>query len=413
MKIRKDYLIDRIQYYFLILFPFSIVLFNPSKEFFGFLSITDIFVTISIFLFLLYSGISKIKITTHFILLIVVFVFSFMSLVVNEKYGLFNNIKYQFRWLFYITTFFIVYNYINSKSLFYFKKGIYLSAFFVCIYAILQSLFKELMIPTIFWIHTFPDYINITFRAIGTFDNPLNLCAFLVFPLGIIQYTSNKTKKEKALNILIYATLVFTVSKIAVIIIIVSLLVYFKKYIRFIIYGFLTIVMVLIIYINIPNTAFNQSYIYQRFNNKEVINQSIDTRLYMLQSSLQIIKANPFFGIGYDNFEENYRKLKKSRVNIKLTGSSFTSENFLLDFYLDNGLIPFLIVLFLFFETILLFYYSENEIMIQFTFSIILYVIVGLIMSSRTVPVMYLLFAYLATIFKVQTNEIKTVNNYS
>jgi len=413
MKIRKDYLIDRIEYWFLFLFPFSIVFFNPSKEFLGALSITDIFVVFSMMLFFVYTSIKKVQISSYFLLLITVFVFSFLSLIVNEQLDFIYNLKYQLRWVFYIIVFLIIYSYTNFRSLYYLKRGLFIATFFVCVYSILQTLFKELFIPTIFWIHTFPDYINLTFRAVGTFDNPLNLCAFLAFPLGLLQYTVNKTKKEKVLNFLIYITLISTVSKIAVIIILVSFLVYFKKHIKFIIYGLISVLVIFFIFINISNTSYNKSYIYQRFNDQKTISGSVDTRLHMLGSSLTIIKANPIFGIGYENFEKNYNKLEVDNDNLKLSKSSFTSENFLLDFYLDNGLIPFLIMLFFLGLNMFFYFNTKNVIIEQFSFSILLFTIVGLIMSARTVPLMYLLFSFLAIIFKIQTNEDKTINNYS
>lgn len=413
MKIGKNYLIDRIQYYFLFLFPFSIILFNPSKEFLGFLSITDIFVSFSMGIFLFYLGLEKVKITNRFILLIVLFLFSFLSLIVNERLEFLDTIRYQLRWVLYISVFFIIYNYVNLKSLLYFKRGLFIATFFVCVYAILQSLFKEAMIPTIFWVHNLPDYIVITFRAVGTFDNPLNLCGFLVFPLGLLQFTRIKTKKERTLNILIYLTLVFTVSKIGFIVVLVSLLIYLKKYIKFLVYGSFAIFIAIIVYINIPQSNFYNSYLYQRINSQKVIDQSVDTRLHMLESSFEIIKENPIFGIGYENFEENYLNLNKKEEDLKLSSSSFTSENFLLDFYLDNGFIPFLILVLLFLETILIFYTTKNALVKQFAFSILLFIIVGLVMSARTVPMMYLLFTYLAIIFKIQKHEQSIDSNNS
>ena len=114
MKIRKGLLIDRIQYYFLYLFPFTIIFFSPSKVFFGFLSITDLFVGLSIFVFFIYSELQKIRINNKSILLIVLLVFSFTSLLVNEQFEFIHKIKYQIRWLFYISTFIVVYNYLTA-----------------------------------------------------------------------------------------------------------------------------------------------------------------------------------------------------------------------------------------------------------------------------------------------------------
>ena len=415
MKIKKNYLIDRIEYLFLYFFSFAIILFNPSKEFLGFLSITDLFICFSLIIFCIsfLLKLNKANITSKIILLVMVTFFSTISLLVNEQEHFLYNIKYQLRWIFYITAFVIVYNYITERTLNYFKRGLFAATLFVCIYAILQTMFKRTMIPTIFWVHDFPDYINTTFRAIGTFDNPLNLCGFLVFPLGILQFTRNKTRKEKVLIILIYLSLIFTASKIAFIIIFISLLIYFRKYIKVIVYGSVSTIMILVFFLSLPKSVLNENYIYQRLNNQKSIDGSVNVRIHMLKSSLKMIEENPIFGIGYENFEENYYKIKDNDSPIKLTKTSFTSENFFLDFFLDNGLIPFIIITILLLESVLLFFNTTNDFLKQFTFPLLLFIIIGLIMSARTVPLLYLLFTFLAIISKIQLNAKKTINNYN
>jgi O-antigen ligase len=408
MKIKKEYLKDKIQYYFFLLFPFSIILFNPSKEFLGVLSITDIFVAISIVILFIYLGFNKFLITDRMILLVMLVFFSFISLLVNDQLQFIVKFKYQVRWVFYLGTFILVYNYINKESLKYFKKGLFFATYFVCTYSILQSMFKELFIPTIFWVHDFPDYINITFRAIGTFENPLNLCGFLAFPLGLLQFLKNKTKKEKFLNFLIYVVLILTASKIAFIIILTSLLIYFRKHIKFIVYGSLLLMVSFIVFINLNKSTLESNYIYQRLNNQSLLDGSINTRFHMIGSSLRLIKENPIFGIGYENYKKNYKKLDTTNKNpsIVLSDTSYTAENFILDFYLDNGLMPFLILFILLFEILFLFFSTKNNLIEQFTFPILLFVIVGLIMSARTIPLMYLLFTFLAIIYKLKTLKI-------
>lgn len=413
MKVSKSYLRDRIQYYFLFLFSFTVILFNPSKEFLGVLSITDIFVILSMTILPVHVILNRDRITNRFLLLLFLFIFSFLALLINEQFYFIHKIKYHLRWVLYILMFFIIYNYINLKSLNYFKKGLFYATYIVCIYALLQFFFKKTMIPTIFWIHSMPDYIEITFRAVGTFDNPLNLCGFLAFPLGILQYTQKKTKKEKILNLLIYLTLIVTISKIGFIILFVSLLVYFKKYIKLIIYGFVAVTIMIIGYLNIPDDYLNESYIHQRVNSQKEISQSVNTRLHMIESSLILIKKNPIFGISYENFEKHYVKNIRETNELRLSSTSFTSENFLLDFYLDNGLIPFLIIFLLLLEMVMFFYTTDNYLIMQFTFSIILFIIVGLVMSARIVPLMYLLFTFLAIVYKIKNNEQNVNSNNS
>lgn len=408
MKVRKKYIVDYLQKYFLLFFPFAIALFNPSKEIFGALSITDIFVFISILFFLVYMTVKKTQINYRFFFLILIFCFSFLALIVNETFAFFSTIKYQIRWGLYLSVFYIVYNYTNKKTLNYFIKGLFLITYFVCIYALLQFIFKKSIIPTLFWINYMPDYIEITFRAVGTFDNPLNLCAFLAFPLGILHFNTNKL--DKKLLLLIYATLVVTVSKIGFILLFISFLVFLKKYVKLLIYSFLGFFIVSIIYLNLPQSYLNKSYIYKRLKGDKELRESVDTRIYMIKSSAEILSSNYIFGIGYENFEENYKKLNKKK-NMNLKSSSYTSENFLMDFYLDNGFIPFIIIFTFLIECVLFFFSTNNLLIKQFSFSIILFIVIGLVMSSRTVPVMYLLFTYLAIIYKIKNYEENTFDN--
>lgn len=414
MKIKKETLQTKVQYFVLFFFPFSVVFFNPSKEFLGFLSITDLFVGLSLILFLIYMSIKKVYLPSRFLMLIVLILFSFLSLIINEELQFLSKIKYQIRWIFYLFAFIIIYNLSDRRSINYFKNGLFLATSFVCIYAVLQVLFKSVMIPTIFWIHTFPSYIEITFRAVGTFDNPLNLCGFLVFPLGILQYTSEKSTKEKYLNLLIYLALVATASKIAFLVILISLLIYFKKYIKFLVYGTLALFVAIIVFFSIAKESLNENYIYKRISDKRLMDGSVDTRLYMFGSALEILGNNPIFGIGYENFQENYLKLEDRNTKLKINKTNYTAENFFVDFYLDNGLVPFVILFLIILEVIIFYFYKVNFSM-QFSFSIILFLIIGLVMSARTVPLLYMLFTYIAIIHKDLkiTNEEATINYYS
>ena len=259
------------------------------------------------------------------------------------------------------------------------------------------------MLPTIFWVNNFPDYILISFRTISTFSNPLNLCAFLVFPLGVMQFQKNKTWKNKLLVLLIYLTLILTASKLAVLIIIICLLVYLRKHVKAIVYSsfFLSIALFIVSFSETFQDKLKSSFrIYERLNNSRLFDGSINQRKYILDSSIEMIKDNPIFGIGYGNFREVYLNGYKHE-NASASLSSFTSEFFLVDFYLDNGLFPFIIILSMFLYVFYVGFKSKNLFIKQFSFALFLFFICGFILSTRAITLLFTMFIFFAGIFKL------------
>ena len=121
----------------------------------------------------------------------------------------------------------------------------------------------------------------------------------------------------------------------------------------------------------------------------------------MYESSFVMIKDNFMWGIGNENFKKNFDELTNRDNNYKITNSSYTAENFFLDFYLDYGLIPLIVILTLLVPVVISYYYGFSALK-PLSFSILLYIVVGLIMSARAVPLLYLFFFYLAIFYKKQ-----------
>jgi O-antigen ligase len=408
--VNKEILMKKIEYHFLFYFPLTIVLFSPTKYVFGYVSLTELFIYLHAIIFLFYVSIrGKLVLNSYVALFVAIMLFSFVGFLINNLSDSPASFKYQVRWLNYFLVFLLTINYVKASNLKYLIKGLYLATWLVCIYGIIQTVFLQFMIKTIFWIDNFPSYILQTFRTVSTFSNPLNLCVFLAFPLGILQYRKNKSKSEKILLLLIYVTLILTASKLALLLIILSTLIYFKKYLRAIIYVFSVLGLIGLILISnkrIQEKIENQFWIIERINNVELFRGSIDQRVYVLNSSIKMIRDNPVFGIGYDNFKPVYLGGYK---NIKASSeeTSFTSENFILDFYLDNGLIPVLIMLIFFALIISVFFLVNNPSINQLSFPLVLFICCGLILSARAAPLLYTYFLFLATLLKLQSN-----NNY-
>ncbi len=404
MIVPKQKVLDRIEYNFLYYFPLMVVFFNPSKYFLNFLSLPDLFIYIHSVFFLVYISIKRsFLFNINVFLIFILIVFSFLGMVINNLDNFFQVIKYQVRWVNYFFAFLIVINYINRNTINFLIKGLFLATWVVCLYGIIQTLFLDYMLSTIFWIKSFPDYIKLTFRTVSTFSNPLNLCVFLTFPLGILHIKRDKSKKEKVLLLLINITLLLTASKMAILIILITALVYFRKYLLKIIYAIIFLGSIIVIF-SISDT-FQEKIksnfrLFERLNNQRLLDGSINQRKYMLESSLEMIYDNPIFGIGYENFKKVYENgYKNAKASTSI--SSYTSENFILDFYLDNGLIPVLIILFLVFQLIITLIKSNDPILKQLSFSIILFFFCGLILTTRAVQLLYMMFIFFACFFKI------------
>lgn len=406
MKINKNQFLFLIERQFLVLFPLAVMLFFPSKELMGKFSFPDVFTFVQFFLFVIYIFVkAKIFIRNETIALSLIVVFCFISLIINNADQFIYKSKYILRWVNYFITFLITINYLNKSNYNYFLKGIYVSTFLICAYGILQKLFFDYFFKTIFWIHTFPDYIHLTFRSVSFMDNPLTLCAFLAFSLGTLQFINNKKLIHIVLIIMVFITLYLTASKIALALMILSFLVFLSRFKKFFKYFMFIIIPIILLF------TFNQSAskllksdfsLYDRLTNNSTYSGSVNTRIAMYKASLKMIQENYLWGIGNENFKTTFNNLDENYTNIKVTNSSYTAENFFLDFYLDYGLLPLLLLMTLIFPMVNSYYFGNKNLK-AISFSIVLFIVVGMIMSARAVPLMYMLFFYTAIFYKKQS----------
>ena len=345
----------------------------------------------------------NIFVINEIIILLILILFCVISLFLTNYDDILYKAKYLIRWVNYFLTFVIAYHFFDKSNYKFFMKGIYLMTFLVCLYGILQKLFFDVFFKTIFWIHTFPDYIYLTFRSVSFLDNPLNLCAFLAFPLGTLQFDKEMKRLNVFLVLMIYITIALTASKIAIVLIALSVLVYLSKFKKFFKYLLvITPFMLVTVFSSSLYKTINSKYgLYDRLTNKNTYQASVNTRLLMYESSFVMIKDNFMWGIGNENFKKNFDELTNRDNNYKITNSSYTAENFFLDFYLDYGLIPLIVILTLLVPVVISYYYGFSALK-PLSFSILLYIVVGLIMSARAVPLLYLFFFYLAIFYKKQ-----------
>jgi len=378
--------------------PIAIIFFFPLKSILGEISIVDIFIIINLFIIVIsYKYSFKVN-KIHFYLFLLI-VFSLISFFVN--YLSTENVKYWVRLVEYVFVFYITYFYYNEKVHLYFIKGISIVLIILFVYGILQKLFPQLIIlgqwgPE--WKDNYVLYNKI--RVYSFLDNPLNLVGVLSLFLGYFIYIKHNFKFLFIL--LIYILLLLTGSKIAIGIIGLSLFyliikVFIQKKIKKV-YLFIFISIIVMILLNYKNVT--KTTIYKRYINKEERFESFNQRELVLNSSLKMIRDNPIFGIGAGNFGDIYIKSYKDK-HASSEDSSFTSENMFVDFYLDNGLMPFLIFSYIFFDIILsFFFYKKDKVLKALVFAISFFVIVGFVTNLRSVPTFMFFFYFIAVFYK-------------
>ncbi len=390
---------------FLLFLPILTITFNPTKDLFvGSISLLDIFTFVQIILFVVYLIFNyehPYKISKYFIYLCVLFIFTTISLVINEGGDvnlIISKSKYLIRWFEYITIFTITFTYLNLDNRYFFKFGLYTACLLTTLFAIAQVVFFEQIYPLIYWGKEV-EYVSFTIRAFSFLDNPLNLCAYLAFPLGFIHYEKNKIIKS-ILIILLYVTLIFTASKIALVLVFVSLFFLFKSN-RLVLVSLSFFLISIFSYILFFDNELKQNlFLIERLTNQDTVNESSFQRIYVIESSLQMIFDNLILGIGNENFKKVYINERYIHPLASTESWSFTAENFFLDFYLDNGLIPFVIIV-IFFINCFTLKKSNNTDIKSIVISVFFYLIVAMIMSARTVSLLYCLFTFFAIQLKL------------
>jgi len=373
--------------------PVLIILFFPLKSILGEISILDVFIFIvfisSMFSFKIYK--------IHFYLFIII-IFSLISSFVN--FNKIENIKYWVRLVEYICVFYITYFYYDEETHVYFNKGILIILISLIFYGIIQKIFPQLINIGNWGPEWKENYIIFNkVRVYSFLDNPLNLVGVLSLFLGY--YISNNNRNKFILIVLIYIVLFLTGSKIAIAIILLSITYFiFNIIIKNSINKVYFFVLILTVGIMLLNyKRIKETTVYKRYVNKVERYDSVNQRELVLNSSIEMIKDNPIFGIGAGNFGEIYPFYKKKRASNE--ESSFTSENMFVDFYLDNGLIPFIIFIYIIIEVFLSYFvYKKEKVLKRLIRAIFFFILVGFVTNLRSVPTFMLFFYFIAIFYK-------------
>jgi len=420
----------------------SILLFFPSKTILGLLSTVEIALVFSIIALYLQKSTIKIIIPNyHFLLFVGVLIFSSLSFIVKKSS--FENISYLLRLFEYL--FFMIFFYwlTNKRILNTIKYALLSSLWLLLFWALLQILIPE-SINYFDWGPVWKSkYVESNFiRIFSLLDNPLNLLGYLAIILGVIHYI--ELRYRYLYIVVVYFIIILTASKMGFILILLSLITLFIIHFRnnsvksrlvgvlFLLLSITVLVFVLkysnsILYRRVVNDVNNTESskrvminntdsLKKASLNKQVIvyqdsslikEDAIETggnsqRKFVLMSSIKMLRNNWFWGIGAGNFDKVYNNGYKY-PNASDEVSSFTAENYFLDFYLDNGLIPLMLILILFASIIARGYKSKSLWNKGMALALVYFIVVGLVTNLRVAPVNLLLFSLIGIFVKLSS----------
>jgi hypothetical protein len=113
-----------------------------QSTFFGYVSLTELFIYLHAIIFLFYVSIrGKLVLNSYVALFVAIMLFSFVGFLINNLSDSPASFKYQVRWLNYFLVFLLTINYVKASNLKYLIKGLYLATWLVCIYGIIQTVF--------------------------------------------------------------------------------------------------------------------------------------------------------------------------------------------------------------------------------------------------------------------------------
>ena len=192
-------------------------------------------------------------------------------------------------------------------------------------------------------------------RPYATFSHPNVLAAFLIITLlYLFLLFTNKERIYLLVGIIFgTASLFLTLSRSAIFLWIVYLIVLFgssfvKKYKnRFSNRKFLVGAIVVLVLVVSSSFVFQNSFLWQRFSLTKLSDESLVQREQLINQSFLMIKENPLFGVGLNNFFNN---LNFSNTQLEITLIQPVHNIFLL-IASETGLIGFVFFAYLFYKT--------------------------------------------------------------
>ncbi len=386
----------------------SAILFSPSKTILGLVSSVEIAILIVLSLIAYKSKSIKWEYPDfRLLLLAVAIVFSFLSFLIKKSS--IEDISYIIRQIEYLIIAYLFYSFAGRETLSAIKKAFIISLLLLFIWSVLQITFPSII--TIFnWGPQWKDmYVKgDIIRVFSLLDNPLSFLGVLVVILGLFQFIQIKFKLIY-LSI-IYLMIISTASKIGFIIVILSMIIQLiislksnYKVKKPVIIGVFAIALSAIVLL----IVLSGSGLYKRITNEKNLSGSIGQRELVMKSSLEMLSDNWFWGIGSGNFEKVYLNGYK-HDDASSASSSFTAENFFIDYYLYNGLIPTLILLFIFISLIYRSFKSKSKWQQGIALSIVYFLVTGLVTSLRSVPINIFLFSLIGIQLKLERQDINT-----
>ena len=231
------------------------------------------------------------------------------------------------------------------------------------------------------------DYIDF-FRAGSFFGNPNAFAGFLIlgFTTSMIFFIFSKEKRYLYLGILIFLSILCTLSRAGLAGAIMSLLLIFIFYLNILIRRFKRYLLTILISLIIPIAYFFEytSILFARIINLNFSNM-FDGRLDIWLAGISVIDKNPF-GYGHNNMPQTIESYSATNY------AGRDVHNYFLELLINYGILGFMIMISLWIY-ILFFLRRQNPISSSVTFSIIALLLMGI--ATNSISQVYVLFPIL------------------
>ena len=374
--------------------------------------ILNVFIWIALTLFIIKILISEIKhlYFTKMDLLIFIFIL-IMTISLIRSNAIIVSLQDYILFFLYFILYFLIANNVNKEQFFSFIKIILFSAFIVSFYTIVQY----------YGLDFYLKHLNNITSTIGQKNWVSNYLA-MVFPITFCFFLLEKIKKYKIIYYfllsIIYTSLIICQSRGIWISYILTLLFgayiaykfniynYFKDNKRWLVILLITFSIISIIYST--DNIFNKSALtlperaISTFDKKD---PSVNSRILIYKTSLEMIKNNFLFGFGIGTFKINYLIYQANYINgnpfyIKYSNRFTEAHNEYLQIIVELGIIGFIffiLIFIFFFKKVILFLQKNNSnkdkiIIFSMLISIICFLFHSLFTFSLHVPALGTLF---------------------
>ncbi|WP_298550537.1 O-antigen ligase family protein [uncultured Algibacter sp.] len=298
-------------------------------------------------------------------------------------------------------TFLTIKGFSNKERYFVFKIFVYTVTFFH-LSCFLNAIYRQVVF---FWNGgVFNWYFFFRYDLLEIFDqHPTYVAMFSLMSISILLFSSLKlllSKNQKLLLLVQFAGLLFSGSRIGLLILIVIILLYvykkvfiqlqrlnLKKVSLILVFSFLMLFVVWNIPIIKERILFTIGYDYDyEFNKKEFIVNGApekEGRLLLWQDALELIKEEPIIGHGTGSNKIVLNKKYKENQHIKFLNENYNAHNTYLELLISGGIFHLIIFLIMLFSIFIKGWKRKDFVLVSFFFVISITAITETIFRSQ------------------------------